>query len=86
MVDDAMRRSVRWPKAPNGLSSALRMAATLRAAGIELQFGRNNEQGKTDGVRAALCCTGPKRSSVIVSDRQQPGQKKALRARATDVH
>ena len=37
MVSDAMRRSVRWPKALNGLSSALRrMAATLRAAGIEL--------------------------------------------------
>src|SRR5208282_1733969 len=35
MVSDAMRRSVRWPKAPNGLSSALRrMAATLRAVGI----------------------------------------------------
>ena len=47
MVSDAMRRSVRWPKAPNGLSSALRrMAATLRAAGIELQFSRNNEQGR----------------------------------------
>jgi hypothetical protein len=30
MVSDAMRRSVRWPKAPNGLSSALRrMSATL---------------------------------------------------------
>jgi hypothetical protein len=47
MVSDAMRRSVRWPKAPNGLSSALRrMAATLRAAGIELQFNRNNEEGR----------------------------------------
>jgi hypothetical protein len=47
MVSDAMRRSVRWPKAANGLSSALRrMAATLRAAGIELQFSRNNEQGR----------------------------------------
>ena len=47
MVSDAMRRSVRWPKAPNGLSSSLRrMAATLRAAGIELQFSRNNEEGR----------------------------------------
>ena len=47
MVSDAIRRSVRWPKAPNGLSSALRrMVATLRAAGIELQFSRNNEQGR----------------------------------------
>jgi len=47
MVGDATRRSVRWPKASNGLSSALRrMAATLRAAGIDLQFSRNNEQGK----------------------------------------
>ena len=47
MVSDTMRRSVRWPKAPNGLSSALRrMAATLRAAGIQLQFSRNNERGR----------------------------------------
>jgi len=47
MVSDAMRCSARWPKAPNGLSSALRrMTTTLRAAGIELQFSRNNEQGR----------------------------------------
>ena len=47
MVGDAMRRSVRWPKAPNGLSNALRrMAMTLRAAGIDLQFSRSNEQGR----------------------------------------
>ena len=47
MVSDALRRSVRWPKAPNILSNALRrMIPSLRAAGIELQFGRNDEQGR----------------------------------------
>jgi hypothetical protein len=47
MVSDAMRRSVRWPKAPNGLGNALRrMATNLRAAGIELQFSRNDEKGR----------------------------------------
>jgi len=36
-----MRRSVRWPKAPNALGNALRrMASNLRAAGIEIQFSR----------------------------------------------
>ena len=34
VVSDAMRRSVRWPKAPNSLGS--RMATNLRAAGVEL--------------------------------------------------
>jgi hypothetical protein len=39
MVSDAMRRSVRWPKAPNGLGNALRrMATNLRAAGGGLHF------------------------------------------------
>jgi hypothetical protein len=38
---------VRWPKAPNGLGNALRrMATNLRAAGIELQFSRNDEKGR----------------------------------------
>ena len=47
MVSDALRRSVRWPKAPNGLGNALRrMATNLRAAGVELQFSRNDVQGR----------------------------------------
>ena len=47
MVSDAMRRSVRWPKAPNGLGNALRrMVTNLRAAGVELQFSRNDVQGR----------------------------------------
>ena len=47
MVSEALRRSVRWPKAPNALSNAIRrMATNLRAAGIELQFSRNDEQGR----------------------------------------
>ena len=70
MVSEAMRRSVRWPKAPNVLSNALRrMATNLRAAGIELQFSRNDEQGRR--MVSVLCAAQVrKRSSVIVSDRQ----------------
>jgi len=42
-----MRRSVRWPKASNGLGNALRrMATNLRVTGIELQFSRNDVQGR----------------------------------------
>jgi hypothetical protein len=47
MVSDAMRRSVRWPKAPSALGNALRrVASNLRAVGIELQFSRNDVQGR----------------------------------------
>ena len=47
MVSEALRRSVRWPKAPNALSNAIRrMATNVRAAGIEFQFSRNDEQGR----------------------------------------
>jgi hypothetical protein len=56
MVSDAVRRSVRWPKAPNGLSSALRrMTGTLRAAGVDVQFSRNSEQGKRMVSVLPLC-------------------------------
>ena len=66
MVSDAMRCSVRWP-APNVLSNALRrMATNLRAAGIELQFGRNDEQGRPM-VSVLLCAA---RSGKTVSYRQ----------------
>ena len=70
MVSEAMRRSVRWPKAPNVLSNALRrMATNLRAAGIELQFSRNDEHGRR--MVSVLCAAQVrKRPSVIVSDRQ----------------
>jgi hypothetical protein len=47
MVGDKMRSSVRWPKAPNALGNALRrMLPTLRAAGIELHFSRNDILGR----------------------------------------
>jgi len=47
MVSEAMRRSVRWPKAPNVLGNALRrMATNLRAAGIELWFSRSDHSGR----------------------------------------
>jgi hypothetical protein len=69
MVSEALRRSVRWPKAPNALSSAIRrMAPNLRAAGIELQFSRNDEQGRR--VISVGAAQVRKTSSVIVSNRQ----------------
>jgi hypothetical protein len=70
MVSEAMRRSVRWPKSPNALGNALRrMATNLRAAGIELQFSRNNQQGRRL-VSVLAAERARERSSVIVSDRQ----------------
>ena len=47
MVSDPMRRLVRWPKAPNILSNALRrMATNLREAGIEIEFSRPDHSGR----------------------------------------
>src|SRR5271154_2400658 len=48
MMSESMRRSVRWPKAPNALSNALRrMAGNLRAAGIEIEFSRAHIRGRS---------------------------------------
>jgi len=70
MMSESMRRSVRWPKAPNALGNALRrMAANLRAVGIQIQFSRADIRGRR--VVSLVCASEPrKRSSVIVSDRQ----------------
>ena len=70
MVSDAMRRSVRWPKAPNGLGNALRrMVTNLRAAGVELQFSRNDVQGRR--VVSVVAATQMRKTpSVAVSSRQ----------------
>jgi hypothetical protein len=69
MMSESTRRSVRWSKAPNALSNALRrMATNLRATGIEIQFSRADIRGRR--VVSLLCASEPgKRSSVIVSDR-----------------
>ena len=64
IVSEQTRRSVRWPKAPNALASALRrMASNLRAAGIDLQSSRVDRLGKRMLSVTALT-TVPKRSSV----------------------
>ena len=70
MMSESMRRSVRWPKAPNALSNALRrMASNLRAVGIEIQFSRAHLRGRS--VVSLVSASEPgKRSSVIFSDRQ----------------
>ena len=69
MMSESMRRSVRWPKAPNALSNALRrMASNLRAAGIEIQFSRADTRGRR--LVSSVSASEPrKRPSVIVSDR-----------------
>ena len=47
MVSDGIKRSARWPKAPNALGNSLRrMASNLRSAGIELQFSRADRLGR----------------------------------------
>ncbi|MGA7871173.1 MAG: hypothetical protein WCA22_09770 [Candidatus Binatus sp.] len=70
MMSESMRRSVRWPKAPNALSNALRrMASNLRAVGVEIQFSRADIRGRR--LVSLVSVSEPrKRSSVIVSDRQ----------------
>ncbi len=68
MVSDALGRSVRWPKAPNGLGNALRrMATNIRAAGVELQFSRNEVQGRRV---VSVVSAARKTPSVAVSSRQ----------------
>jgi putative DNA primase/helicase len=70
MMSESVRRSVRWPKAPNALSAVLRrMAGNLRAAGIEIQFSRADLHGRRLVSLVHTSAVG-KRSSVIVSDRQ----------------
>jgi len=64
IVSDQTRRSVRWPKAPNALASALRrMASNLRAAGIDLRSSRVDRLGKRM-LSVTWLTTVPKRSSV----------------------
>jgi hypothetical protein len=67
MMSENMRRSVRWPKAPSALGTALRrMASNLRAAGIEIQFSRTDVRGRR--VVSLVCASEPReRPSVAVS-------------------
>ena len=71
MVSETIRSSVvQWPKAPNALGNALRrMATNLRAAEIELQFSRNDEQGRRM-VSVLGTARVRKRPSVAVSSRK----------------
>lgn len=70
MTNDGVRRSLRWPKAPNALGSALRrLASNLREDGIEVQFGRADVQGRRT---VSLCCVSElsERPPVAASHRQ----------------
>lgn len=67
MITESIRRSVRWPKAPNALSNALRrMASNLRAAGIEIQFSRADIRGR----HVVSLTSTPEPRKKIVSYRQ----------------
>lgn len=47
MRSEGTRRSLRWPKSPSALGTALRrMASNLRATGIEIQFSRADVRGR----------------------------------------
>jgi hypothetical protein len=70
IASERSRRSMRWPKAPNALSSSLRrLASNLRSTGIDLQFTRADDQGRRM-ISVHTTAESPKRSSVIVSDSQ----------------
>ena len=59
IMSESMRHSVRWPKAPNALGTALRrMASNLRAAGIEIQFSRADLRGRR--VVSLVCASEPR--------------------------
>jgi hypothetical protein len=64
LASDSTRRSRRWPKAPNMLSSVLRrMADGLRSSGIEINFNRTDHQGKRL-ISVKLASPAPQRSSA----------------------
>jgi len=64
LASDSTRRSLRWPKAPNALSNALRrMAGSLRSTGIEIYFTRADHEGRrVISVKSASLV--PQRSSA----------------------
>ena len=63
ITSESMRRSVRWPKAPSALGSALRrMATNLRAAGIEIQFSRSDIYGRR--AVSLVCASKPREETV----------------------
>jgi len=69
-VSDGLRRSVRWPKTPSSLGTALRrIAANLRAAGFVIEFSRADAYGRR--VVSLFSASEPRKSlSVAVSDCQ----------------
>ncbi len=63
LTSESMRRSVRWPKAPNALSNALRrMASNLRAVGIQIQFSRTDIRGRHV---VSLVCASEARGKIV---------------------
>jgi hypothetical protein len=65
MVSDGIKRSPRWPKAPNALGNALRrMASNLRAAGVELNSSRADRLGRRI-ISVSFSSNSTERSSVV---------------------
>ena len=70
IAGDGLRRSARWPKAPNALGNSLRrMASNLRSAGFDLQFSRADRLGR-NMVSVRFAATNSGKIVSTVSDRQ----------------
>jgi hypothetical protein len=68
VAGNSLRRSARWPKAPNALGNALRrMASNLRAAGIDIQFSRADRLGRN--MVSVRDVNHPEKIVSTVSDR-----------------
>ena len=64
LVSEGIRRSPRWPKAPNALGNILRrMASNLRAVGIDLNSSRADRLGRRV-ISVSSPADTPKRSSA----------------------
>jgi hypothetical protein len=74
MVGEQLRRSIRWPKTPNALGNALRrIVSNLHAMGIELQFSRNDVQGRRVVSVLHVAQGGNRRqSSSVVASQPDP--------------
>jgi hypothetical protein len=69
--DERLKRSARWPKAPNVLGNSLRrLAGNLRSAGIEIQFSRADRLGR-NMVSVHFGISDSEKIVSTVSDRQR---------------
>jgi hypothetical protein len=77
MVNDGVRRSSHWPKAPNSLSNALRrMVGSLRLAGVDVDFSRPQH----GGVRTVTVGSKPANIKKRSSPSSPPSPKPPMQA------